>query len=74
MSVRHPAPGTRYLTTREAAVVLGVSKMTLWRYVQEGLIPAEQTAEGGWYRIRRADLEKYIARIRKLAERRSRRR
>ena len=42
------------LTVREVAVYLRVSRVTVWRWCQNGIIPATQV--GRHWRIRRIDL------------------
>ena len=42
------------LTIKEAATYLRVSRVTAWRWCQQGIIPASRV--GGSWRIRRADL------------------
>lgn len=44
------------LVLKEAAVLLGVSKMTVTRLIKDGLLPAKQTCGGAPYVIRREDL------------------
>jgi excisionase family DNA binding protein len=51
---RTPPPGTG-VSINEAALELGVSTMTIRRWLQEGLLPAEQTAEHATWRIRLTD-------------------
>ncbi|WP_084468958.1 helix-turn-helix domain-containing protein [Nocardiopsis trehalosi] len=52
--MRHPAdPATRYLTTREAARLLGPHPRTVERWARTGRIPAGTTPGGGRHRIPR---------------------
>lgn len=51
---RTPPPGTD-VSINEAARQLGVSTVTIRRWLQEGLLPAEQTAEHAPWRIRLTD-------------------
>ena len=44
-----------YLTTREAAAVVGLSHSQFWRYVDQGLVPSRETSFG--YAIRESDLK-----------------
>jgi excisionase family DNA binding protein len=46
------------LSLRDAAAELGVHYMTAYRYVRTGRLPA--TREGGEWRIRRADVERFV--------------
>lgn len=47
-----------FLTTQEAATYLRVGQHTVWRWCQEGHLPAFQI--GRTWRIRRAELEDLI--------------
>ena len=46
------------LTVREIAAYLRVSRVTIWRWCHQGLIPAFQV--GRSWRVRRDDLLRYI--------------
>jgi excisionase family DNA binding protein len=46
------------LSTGQVAELLGVSRGTVWRYVDLGLIPARRLPSGV-IRIRRGDLEEF---------------
>jgi excisionase family DNA binding protein len=48
-----------WLTTGQAAELLGVHRSTLLRYVEEGRLPARRLPTGH-YRVRREDLEKLL--------------
>jgi len=47
------------LNTYEAGRVLGVTPLTVRRYIHQGLIPAKM-APGGKFRIFKADLADYL--------------
>ena len=48
------------LTVREAAEVLKVSVMTVYRAIYDGNLPAQRLGRGGNYRISRTDLERAL--------------
>jgi excisionase family DNA binding protein len=50
--------GPRFLTASEAAEQLRVSKMTIYRLIRAGKIPAVQVGKS--YRVRVDDLEGYL--------------
>ena len=50
--------GPRFLTASEAAEQLRVSKMTIYRLIRAGKIPAVQVGKS--YRVRVDDLERYL--------------
>jgi len=50
--------GPRFLTASEAAEHLRVSKMTIYRLIRAGKIPAVQVGKS--YRVRVDDLERYL--------------
>jgi excisionase family DNA binding protein len=50
---------TRTVTTREAAVLLGVSEQTVRRYITDGTIPAIRLQDDAWYRIECNALEEW---------------
>lgn len=50
--------GDEYLTVEEIAVMMRVSKMTIYRMVERGEIPSLRF--GRSFRIRRSDLETYL--------------
>jgi excisionase family DNA binding protein len=54
--------GVRYLSTAEAAEVVGVGRMTLYRWCKEGLLPSSNISTGDRprYRIAEADLHAYM--------------
>lgn len=56
---RNPSPGgPRFLTALEAAERMRVSKMTVYRLIQTGKIPAVRIGKA--YRVREEDLETYL--------------
>ncbi len=50
--------GPRFLTASEAAERMRVSKMTVYRLIRSGKIPAVQIGKA--YRVRETDLEQYL--------------
>lgn len=50
--------GPRFLTASEAAERMRVSKMTVYRLIRSGKIPAVQIGKA--YRVRENDLEQYL--------------
>jgi excisionase family DNA binding protein len=50
--------GPRFLTASEAAERMRVSKMTVYRLIRAGKIPAVQIGKA--YRVREDDLERYL--------------
>lgn len=56
--VNAPADVTLY-TIPQSAKLLGVSRQTVYRYINEGLIPAVKI--GGSRRLRLSDLRSFIA-------------
>ena len=54
-----PSPsGPRFLTASEAAERMRVSKMTVYRLIRSGQLPAVQIGKA--YRVRESDLEGYL--------------
>lgn len=47
------------ISLREAEKILGVTRCTLYRYIQQGRLPAERLASGH-YRVRREDVERLL--------------
>ncbi len=47
------------LSSGEAAALVGISKPTLWRAVQRGLLSFAYHTPGGHLRFRREDLERF---------------
>ena len=47
------------VTTREAAVLLGVSEQTVRRYITDGTIQAIRLQDDAWYRIECVALEEW---------------
>jgi excisionase family DNA binding protein len=45
------------LTTNDVAELAGVSRTTVWRWAEEGLLPAAVTLPSGHRRFRRSDVE-----------------
>lgn len=58
--MRHRAPllGQEILTVEQAAEYLQVHKITLYRYIREGLLPAVRL--GKMYRLFRRDVEAFL--------------
>ncbi len=50
--------GPRFLTATEAAERMRVSKMTVYRLIRAGKLPAVQIGKA--YRVREDDLERYL--------------
>lgn len=50
--------GPRFLTAAEAAERMRVSKMTVYRLIRSGKLPAFQIGKA--YRVREDDLERYL--------------
>ena len=48
----------RFLTVREVADVIRVSRMTVYRLIRKGDLPAVQV--GRTYRVREADVDAYL--------------
>lgn len=42
---------------KEAAAYLGVSRQSIWRWINSGHLPAQRVGIKGAYRIRRDDLD-----------------
>ena len=53
-------PEEHLLTTEDVAAWLKLSRVTVWRKVREGEIPALKPGKN--YRFRRQDIEAYLAR------------
>lgn len=54
-----PSPsGSKFLTASEAAERMRVSKMTVYRLIRSGKLPAVQIGKA--YRVRERDLEGYL--------------
>ena len=49
-----------YLTTGQVAVLLGCSKQWVSHLAREGAIKSYRLQKGGWHRIERTSLEKYV--------------
>jgi excisionase family DNA binding protein len=56
---------TRLMTTREVLVYLRVTPRTVYRLIREGDLPAVRM--GGRWRFRRADLDGWLERQRRIA-------
>ncbi len=54
----HSPSGSRFLTASEAAERMRVSKMTVYRLIRAGKLPAVQIGKA--YRVRESDLEGYL--------------
>ncbi|HEX5479739.1 MAG TPA: helix-turn-helix domain-containing protein [Dehalococcoidia bacterium] len=52
--------GTRYLTVAEAAARLRVSRPTVWRWIDSGLLPAYRVGARS-IRIREEDIERVVS-------------
>ena len=52
----------RWLSTADAAKRVGITPRTLYRLIDQGQVPAY--AMGRVYRLRRADLDRYLASVR----------
>ena len=50
-----------YVTSRQAAVLLGVSEQTIRRYITDGAIRAVRLQADGWHRIERSALDEWAA-------------
>lgn len=53
---------TDYITSKEACRLLKVSRVTLYKWIKEGIIPAERfpkTPKGRWY-IRKTDIPSFM--------------
>lgn len=55
--------GRKYLTVEEIATQLGTTKLTVWRLIRSGTLPAIKV--GREYRISRADYRNFLASRRK---------
>jgi excisionase family DNA binding protein len=56
---RNPSPGgPRFLTALEVAERMRVSKMTVYRLIKTGKLPAVRIGKA--YRVREEDLESYL--------------
>ena len=49
----------RKVHTTTAADILGVSKHTVLRYIELGILPAARFTANGWYLIDREDLREF---------------
>lgn len=56
---KEQAQGKDMLTTGEAAMLLGVARLTLYRWIKAGKISAV-VLPSGQHKIRRADIEKML--------------
>jgi len=54
--MRHPYP--EILTVEQVAAYLQLSKMTVYKYIREGRLPAAKIGKA--YRIRRSDVEAFL--------------
>lgn len=62
MRHRTPLLDQEILTVEQAAEYLQVHKITLYRYIREGLLPAAKL--GKMYRLFRRDVEAFLAAMR----------
>lgn len=67
-----PATGPLLLGMGAGAKLLGVSRATLWRVIQAGIIPKIELFPGS-YRVRREDLEALASGARGISEYKSKR-
>ena len=58
MASETSSSGSRFLTASEAAERMRVSKMTVYRLIRSGQLPAVQIGKA--YRVRESDLESYL--------------
>ena len=65
---RNVFPAGDFLRPKEAAVVLGCSRQTVGRLVEDGELKAVQLR--GWWRISQQSLERYIERLKNQSRRR----
>jgi excisionase family DNA binding protein len=61
MRTTHPIvdPLSEYLTVAEAAALLKVHKSTIWRWIENGQLPAYRVGQRG-VRLKKADLERSL--------------
>lgn len=62
MDRRTPTLGREILTVEQAAEFLQVHKITVYRYIREGLLPAARL--GKMYRLFRRDVEAFLEKMR----------
>jgi excisionase family DNA binding protein len=55
---RRPLTEARFATVREVAALLRVSRMTVYRLIRQGDLPAVRVGRG--YRIREEDVDRYL--------------
>jgi excisionase family DNA binding protein len=60
-----PAKLTEYVQTAEAAEILGVAQNTLRKWAKRGEIPMHRNPANGYRLFRRADLEKFLHRVKR---------
>jgi excisionase family DNA binding protein len=60
--------GERYVTTAEAARVLGVDRSTVSRYVRAGWLVPTRVLPSGHYRWLLSDLERQLKELRQRGE------
>jgi excisionase family DNA binding protein len=53
-----PFPEVRFVTVNEVAMALRVSRMTVYRLIKQGDLPALRVGRG--YRIREQDVHRYL--------------
>jgi excisionase family DNA binding protein len=53
-----PFPEVRFVTVNEVAEALRVSRMTVYRLIKQGELPALRVGRG--YRIREEDVHRYL--------------
>ena len=58
MNNNQPFPEVRFVTVNEVAEALRVSRMTVYRLIKQGELPALRVGRG--YRIREEDVHRYL--------------
>lgn len=58
MSPRSPLGQTDLLTVEQVAAYLQLNKLTVYRYIREGRIPAARLAKA--YRVRKSDVDAFL--------------
>jgi len=54
------APGEDFLTISEVAKWLSYDRLTIWRWVRAGILPAQRLPHGRRWLIRRSDVERLL--------------
>lgn len=55
---REPFYEARFVTVSEVALLIRVSRMTVYRLIKQGALPAVRVGRG--YRLREADVHRYL--------------